>query len=332
MVGPYDPSMVMIYPKEGSMARSNCACIVNADWVSEEEKEGARVWIEYLHEEQQQRIFMRRGFRPATGLVLASDDPDNRITDEFGLNPATPDPVLNVFRTKPDVAAAIDASWVDVKRPGIVTFVVDTSGSMKGEKLQQAKDGLVLALDSMAPHNQVGFITFANNVGTISPVLPLTSNKSALGDAVFNMEAIGRTALYDAIKAGVELSDRATGEENAIRAVVVVTDGQANQGVAGLDDIIEMMTKNEVPILDYPGREDGPNPIDENGRTVDRDNIIGTKLALQTEHDIQIFFIGVGEEPDLQIGGLLAEATGAEFIGVTEEDLANVLEEFSKYF
>ena len=35
---------------------------------------------------------------------------------------------------------------------------------------------------------------------------------------------------------------------------------------------------------------------------------------------------------DLDVGRMLAEATGAKFQGVTEKDLASVLEEFSKYF
>jgi hypothetical protein len=44
-----------------------------------------------------------------------------------------------------------------------------------------------------------------------------------------------------------------------------------------------------------------------------------------------VFFIGVGDA-DLEIGRIIAEATGAEFRGVTEEDLANVLAVFGKYF
>ncbi len=35
-------SMVMICPKEGSMPRSNCACIVQADWVTPEQIEAAQ--------------------------------------------------------------------------------------------------------------------------------------------------------------------------------------------------------------------------------------------------------------------------------------------------
>ncbi len=288
--------------------------------------------IKYLHEEEQQRAFLKRGFRPATDLVLDPSDPDNPFTPAVGLNPRTPATVLNVSRIKPEVAAAIDASWVDVKRPGIITFVVDTSGSMRRGKLQQAKDGLTRALDSMAAHNQVGLITFASEVGTPSATAPLSENKGALGDVVFGMEAIGQTALYAAIKVGIEVTDRVEGPIEAIRAVVVITDGQANRGDTELDDIIQMTSRDEVRITNYPGTVDGPDPVDVNGRRIKPEDIVGTGLAIKTDHDIQIFFIGIGEDADLGIGGLLAEATGAEFQGVTEEDLAELLEEFSRYF
>ena len=132
--------MVMIYPKEGSMARNNCACLVNADWVTAEQAEGAEQWIDYMLEDEQQRVFMESGFRPTAGLTL--DDHASKITAKYGLDPAKPTKEMDPSRIKPDVAAAIDASWDDVKRTGIVTFVVDTSGSMLGTKLQQTKDGM----------------------------------------------------------------------------------------------------------------------------------------------------------------------------------------------
>ena len=61
-------------------------------------------------------------------------------------------------------------------------------------------------------------------------------------------------------------------------------------------------------------------------------DIRGSGLAINTTHPVQIFFIGIGKDADIQIGRLLAEATGAEFQGATEKDLAKVLEAISKYF
>ena len=180
---PITERMVMIYPKEGSMPRKNCACIVQADWVAEEQVEAAERWIDYLLEDEQQRSFMAAGFRPATDLPLT--DP---ISDRYGLDPTKPAKVLNPSLIKPEVAAAIDQSWEFVKRPGIVTFVVDTSGSMLGDKLRQAKDGLVRALDNMARNNQVGLVTFDDEVSTR---IPVAQDRFAIADAIYDVRAGG---------------------------------------------------------------------------------------------------------------------------------------------
>ena len=273
---------------------------------------------------------MTAGFRPGTDLDLNFQG--SKITKEFGLNPDEPKVVLNPSLTRPEVAAAIDENWEQVKRSGIVTFVADTSGSMAGGKLQQAKDGLIGALDAMARNNKVGFLSFDDTVNTRIPVAPLEVNRFVIAGAVQKLRAGGQTALYDAIKAGVEMTDSVEGDADAIRAVVVLTDGQANQGKTKVDELIHMISiPDEFPIRDFQGFVSDSWATDENGRRITKQDIIGTGLALDTRHPIQIFFIGIGDA-DLDIGRLLAGATGAEFQGVTEDDLAEVLEEFSKYF
>ena len=67
---------------------------------------------------------------------------------------------------------------------------------------------------------------------------------------------------------------------------------------------------------------------------------------MPTRHPVQIFFIGIGTDADMEIGRILAEATGAEsekgvelqggatvqrVRRVRDVDIARVLEEF-KYF
>ena len=288
--------MVMIYPKEGSMPRNNCACIVQADWVSEEQVEASQQWIDFIREDEQQRAFMAAGFRPGTDLDL--NYLGSKITKEFGLNPEEPRVVLNPSLTMPEVAAAIDDSWELVKRPGIVTLVVDTSGSMMGDKLKQAKDGVIRFLDNMAMNNQVGFVTFDDTINIRIPVAPKTENRFKIADAAQEMRAGGETALYDAIKAGVEMTDAAVGDPNAIRAVVVLTDGQANRCSTHLDDLIEMEA-HELPIQSYPGCGGDSMAVGKNGTRVDKKVVIGTGLALETRHDdIQIFFIGIGDDAD----------------------------------
>ena len=327
---PIEERMVMIYPKEGSMPRKNCACIVQANWVSEEQVEASQQWIDFIREDEQQRAFMAAGFRPGTDLDL--NYVGSKITKEFGLNPQEPRVVLNPSLTRPEVAAAIDANWELVKRPGIVTFVVDTSGSMMGDKLRQAKDGLQRALGNMRRNNQVGLVTFSDGVSTRITVAPLAQNRFTMADTVHEVRAWGETALYDAIRAGIEMTDAAEGEEAAIRAVVVLTDGRANRGRNKLHDLIQMSSSDETAIRQFAGFEDDSSAVAEDGAVIGKANVIGDRLAIGTRHTVQVFYIGIGDDADMDVGRILAEATGAEFQGVTEDDLANVLEEFSKYF
>ena len=299
--------------------------------MSDQQVEASEEWLDFLREDDQQRAFMAAGFRPGTDISLA--DPSSKITSEFGLDPTKPSAVLNPSLIGPAVAAAIDESWVDVKRPAIVTFVVDTSGSMLGTKLREAQDGLVAALDAMAANNQVGLVAFDNTVHSRVPVGPLAQNRFAIADAVLALRAGGETALYNAIKAGIEMTDTAEGAPNAIRAVVVLTDGRANRGRTRLDDLVELMSRDEVSVS-FSGL-DGESAYDAWGNEVGKESIVGIRLAVPSRHTdqpVQVFFIGIDDDADLDIGRLLAGATSEEFQGVTEEDLANLLAEISGYF
>ena len=318
--------MVMIYPTEGSTASAHCACMIQADWVSEEQAEGADEWVAYLREEAQQRIFMAKGFRPATGLPLT--DP---ISVKYGLDPSQPTEVFNTRRIDPAVAEAIDKSWADVKRQGIVTFGVDTSGSMLGAKLRQTKHGMADAVLEMAAANQVGFISFGDQVEEEIAVRPINENRAAIENAIDRLRPQGGTALYDAIRRGVEMTDAAPGDADAIRGVVVLTDGGANRGTVWLNDLVRMMSTNEVEIGSCRDIECS-SATGNDGWVVDKTSLIGIELAIKTRHSVQIFFIGIGDDADMEVGRLLAEATGAEFRGVLEEDLNNVLAQFGKYF
>ena len=128
------------------------------------------------------------------------------------------------------------------------------------------------------------------------------------------------------------MADEANGAADAIRAVVVLTDGKANQGQVFLSDVIRMMSRDEQRVQAFRGFMPDVVALLESGDRAPKSYINGTGLAFRTRFPVQIFFIGIGDDADLEVGRMLAEATGAEFQGTTESDLAAVLEEFSKYF
>ena len=114
-------------PEEGSVLNSNPAGVVDAPWVQRRRGRRGPTWIEYLREDEQQQRFMAAGSGPR-GTDL---DVDPEQFEEWGLDAQPPATTIEPGELAPDVLEQIIDSWGAVKKPSIVTFVVDVSGSME---------------------------------------------------------------------------------------------------------------------------------------------------------------------------------------------------------
>jgi len=324
--------LVMIYPKEGSVLNGNPAGLVSASWVSDESRDAAREWIDYLRDDDQQEKFAAAGFRPPAGTQRAVDAQQFAT---WGLRADPPTATIEPGDLKPAVLDRIIESWAAVKNPAIVTFVVDVSGSMAGDPLNQVKAGLARVVDAIGDtnnpdnSNQVGLVTFSDEVHTAIAPAPIESSKYDVTDAIDAMQARGSTALYDAVIRAVGLTDDAQGDDGATRAVVVLSDGAATSGSC-LTDVVTLASHQEIPISHFCGHE-GDEAVDDEEFQVPLTDVVGVELAVPHDHPVQVFFLGFGEA-DFDIGRILAQATNAEFRGSTQEDLAGVIEELSGYF
>jgi Ca-activated chloride channel family protein len=317
--------LVMIYPKEGSALNSNPAAIVRAGWVTAEETDAARTWIDYLREDAQQRVFMNAGFRPGTQLRVGGS-----IKAKYGLDPNEPgNATIEPGDVNPVVVQKIMDGWGEVKKPAIVTFVVDTSGSMAGGRLHEAKQGLTDVLDNMELDNQVGLVSFSSTV--VDGVAPgrLRDVRGTIAGKVKTLRARGDTALYDAVRRGVVLSDEAPGDEGATRAVVVLSDGYATTG-GPLDGLIEMIDTRTEARVSWTGIQDAP-PSTESDANLPKRRVRGDQLLVETAHPVQVFFVGFGEA-DIDVGRVLAQSTSGEYVGSTDQDLAAVIADLGPYF
>jgi Ca-activated chloride channel family protein len=349
-VGKPDDELVMIYPEEGSVLNSNPAAIVAAGWVSPEQTAAARDWIGYLRDDEQQQAFMAAGFRPAAGTEL---EVDQDKFEEWGLEAKRPTSTIEPGGLKPEVLEGIIESWGSVKKPAIITFVVDTSGSMEnpwgphGEsRIAQVQRGMLEVIDAIAGpdsagrNSQVGLVAFAGpeSIRILTEPGLLRDVRLELGDEIKNLktESTG-TALYSAVQAAVQLTAAAPGEPDTTRAVVVLSDGEANAGLC-LHELVEMSSRSpEAEVGSYcamVGDDNMPKdtPKDVNGNEVSPEDVAGDRLVEPATRGVQVFFLGFGEA-DIDVGGILANATGAEYLlGSDEEDLAALIEALSGYF
>jgi Ca-activated chloride channel family protein len=134
-------------------------------------------------------------------------------------------------------------------QPKEIVFVLDTSGSMAGEKIEQAKEALKYALNRLGPDDSFGLIAFSSDLDAFDTSL---SNVSAVDDALFfvdQLQARGGTNINDAVLKAITLLN---GSENG--SIVFLTDGLPSSGVTDVDDIINNVTKankNELTVFSF---------------------------------------------------------------------------------
>ena len=111
----------------------------------------------------------------------------------------------------------------------IIHAVIDQSASMKGSKLQQAKDGgLKLAADAMEKEYAVGLIAFGST--TAFMCAPVRKEKE-FAECLAKIEIETTTNMT----AGLELATERLEVEKGSRVIVIVTDGKADNPGSSLE-------------------------------------------------------------------------------------------------
>ncbi|MCB0154837.1 MAG: VWA domain-containing protein, partial [Anaerolineae bacterium] len=234
----YQPpeKLVALYPKEGTFWHEHPFAIPNADWVTAEQREAAKLFTEFIRSEPIQLKVMENGFRPVNPSVTVGYP----IAPELGVDPNQPTTILEV--PDPEVIAAVQASWQFVKKQADVLLVIDTSGSMAGDKIEQAKAAATAFIENMPPQNQVGLVRFDSEVTTLVPLASAEGNRAQILNQIAGLQAEGDTSLYDAIAESIELlaSTRGT-EDDRIQSVVILSDGQDTSSLRALQQATQLI-------------------------------------------------------------------------------------------
>lgn len=123
-----------------------------------------------------------------------------------------------------------------------VQFVVDTSGSMAGDKMEQAKAALRTFLRSLRPHDVFQVVTFASAVQTFfdKPLLANAENVAAALQQVDRLQAMGGTNIAGALQQAFEA--KLQGDDGAVLLpqLVFVTDGQPTIGLTEPQQILDL--------------------------------------------------------------------------------------------
>lgn len=117
-----------------------------------------------------------------------------------------------------------------------VVLVLDTSGSMKGEKIRQAQDALVYILEQLGPRDRFNVVAFSTGVRTYARNLAPAEEAPAAKGWVRKLRAVGGTdinrALLEAVAALPDDSSRPA-------IVLFLTDGLPTEGETDEARIVE---------------------------------------------------------------------------------------------
>lgn len=241
---PPEIPLVAIYPSEGTIYSDNPYIVLDAEWVSDDERRAAGVFEEFVKTPENQEKVLEFGFRPGNPDVALADP----ITADLGVDPDQPATLLET--PAPEVMVDLLDRWSDQRKSARVTIVLDVSGSMGDPatpdgpetKLELAKEAAITALDQFKDEDEVGLRIFTTGLGDdrtasfvdLAPPEPIAQNRERLSREIAAQLPRDGTPLYEVTQATF---DEAIADYDPLRinAVVVLTDGE-NQDLDTDDD------------------------------------------------------------------------------------------------
>ncbi len=164
---------------------------------------------------------------------------------EFGLN-------LLTYRKKGDpgffmMLLAPKQEWKEPENTQkIIHFVLDTSGSMAGKKIDQARGALSFFLKSLKPHDLFNVVPFSTEARPFfpAPVAASAENRKKAMSKAAELVARGGTNIEDGLRSALCTdSPSASNGASQMPITVFLTDGLPSVGTTDTDQLITLVKK-----------------------------------------------------------------------------------------
>lgn len=200
-------------------------------------------------------------YSPSHSVEIKRDG-SNRATVSYEANNVTPDTDFTLYFAPEQEEVGVnlltskssdeDGYFLLLASPGMdekekvlpkdVAFVLDTSGSMAGPKMRQAKKALQFCIENLNDDDRFEIIRFSTEVEPLFDKLvdATQANRDKANDFVEDLKAMGATAIDDALAKALSLE---AGHEARPFVIVFLTDGQPTIGTTDTDEILAHVKK-----------------------------------------------------------------------------------------
>ncbi len=226
---------------------------LNTERFSAEPIESVSVSVEVTSDEPVRAIYS-----PSHEIVVDKED-ENTFTAGWEANDVKPDTDFDLFYTLSDNAIGVNllsywseqdeqGTFMILAAPGIpaqetaiskdVIVVLDTSGSMDGEKIEQAKEALVYILENLNEGDRFTIVEFSTGVRLYENELLNANEAQDAIDWVERLQSDGGTNIDEALTEAMNLVD-----EERPTYVLFLTDGLPTEGETDTPDILENVSE-----------------------------------------------------------------------------------------
>ena len=234
--------LVAIYPLEGTFMATHPACLNKT--VEPEETEAALLFRDYLLNEPAQTTALSAGLRPVNTTVPIGSPLDSAN----GVNPEQPEIVFEPPSV--ETVYAIQDLWQSARKPVNLVMLLDTSGSMRGSKIETMKEAAAQFVEQMGADDTISIVEFYTQSDLLIDQAQVGPNRDKIVEIIGNMESGGETTLFDAIGDGSAVVAASISPESS-NAMIILTDGQdtASSRFSFDDHLISTATANDTTIF-----------------------------------------------------------------------------------
>jgi Ca-activated chloride channel family protein len=221
--------LAFIFPAKGTFWSEQPYCILDAEWVTDVQKEGANIFKDYLLAREQQEMAITHYLRPVdTSIPLHAP-----LTLDSGTDPrVTTESIPSLQSPSAEVSSAVKDVFHLTKKKASIVLLLDISGSMEGDKIKSAVESSISFIKRLDPQDEIYLMVFGGD----GVVYELGGGRAAdvseeLEEKLNGLFADGGTPLYYGVcrateKINILQAEDELASEKRLYGVVLLSDGQ----------------------------------------------------------------------------------------------------------